>query len=611
LNRQNSQKFLLKTFLPKIQAILVLSLLLLLVAACSDESSATNPPRTGAPNLNGTTANPGGGIGTSGNKTGAALAPTNTLVPTPVPTNTPAPTATPTPPITKGGSITGAVINDAQTLHPYKGNSESGTEWLSLLYAASLTRRDPNTLETIPNAAASWNIDNNALTVTFKLKDGLRWSDGQPITSADYLWTYQQLRKPENGWPYLNNAFYNPSNPDSDGVENITAPDPKTLVVKLHALSYDLASRADVIEPLPRQTWENKDWNDPAKNPEINKPSVVSGPWLLKEWKPGDKITFAANDNSSLYPRPRLDSLTFQVLPDSATALQRFKDGQIDFFYPDAADQSQFEKLPNTQSYRWTPDRPTWQYLGFNFRKPLLQDRALRQALAYLTDRKTIIDKLAFGLGRPLYSDVVPWHPYFVPDVPRYDFSPEQAQKLLQDAGYKTVEGKLYNKSGASLTTLKLVYNAPSQLREGIAKQLAQAYGTLGIQIEISGLDYSSYVKLITSQNGDYDLFLGGWTTDQDPEQFGDMWNNIPELNSGAYGSEKLTGLYSQARKEPDVRKRKDLMGQIQKFEAEELPYIYLYAELSTMTASKKVAGFSTNLKGPAGNLYTDWFMVK
>jgi peptide/nickel transport system substrate-binding protein len=507
--------------------------------------------------------------------------------------------------------VSGALLYDALTLHPYKRNNESGSQLTSLLYAGTLTRRDPNSLRAIPGAAISWTVNVAALTVTFKLKDGLRWSDGLPITSSDYLWTYEQLRKPENGWPYTANAFYNPSDPRSGGIESMTAPDAKTLVVKLHAVSYDLAARADVIEPLPRQTWENKDWNDPTKNPEINRPSVVSGPWKLQEWKPGEKITFVANENSSLYPRPNLDSLNFQILPDSATALQRLKNGELDFFTPEASEQADFEKLPNVQSYRWTPARPTWQYLGFNFRKPYLQDRSLRQGLAYATDRQTIIDKLAFGLGRPLYSDVVPWHPFFVPNVPRYDFNLEVAQRLLKEAGYTIKDNKLVSQSGTPVPILKLIYNSPSPLREGIAKQLKQAYATLGVQLDILALDSGSYVKLITNPASDYDLFLGGWTTDLDPEQFGEVWQSVPELNNGAYGNEKLTNLYDQTQKEVDTVKRKDLMAQIQRLEAEEQPYIYLYAQLGWLNVSKKVAGFTTTLKGPSANLYTDWFVIK
>ncbi|MEI6045335.1 MAG: ABC transporter substrate-binding protein, partial [Chloroflexota bacterium] len=605
------------SFISKVRMVLALWLLALLVAGCGGENPTPTPtiaPRTGAPNLAKSTSTPANKFtpAVTGSTTTTSILPTVTNIPAPtiVPTNTPAPTPTPMPPASKGGNVTGALLYDPLNLHPYKRNNESGLQLTQLLYAGALTSRDPNSLALIPGAATSWTVNVAALTVTFKLKEGLRWSDGLPLTSSDYLWTYEQLRKPENSWPYATNAFYNPANPNSTGIENLTAPDARTLVVKLHTLSYDLAARADVIEPLPRQTWESKDWNDPTKNPEINRPSVVSGPWKLQEWKLGEKITFVANGNSTIFTWPNLDSLTFQIVPDSATALQRLKNGELDFYTPEASEQAEFEKLSNVQTYRWTPLRPTWQYVGFNFRKPSLQDRLLRQVLAYATDRKTIIDKLAFGLGRPLYSDVAPWQPYFVPNLPRYDFNPNLAQRLLKEVGYTLKDDKLVSPNGTPLPTLKLVYNSPSPLREGIANLLKQSYGTLGIQLQVIALDSSSYVKFITNPASDYDLFLGGWTTDLDPEQFGEVWQKIPELNNGAYGNEKLTNLYEQVQKEVDSVKRKDLMAQIQRLEAEEQPYIYLYAQLDWLNVSKRVAGFTTNSIGPAGNLYTDWFVV-
>lgn len=585
----------------KFRVIICLFLSLLLVA-CSDEPASTNVPEL-----------PPGSATASATKTRVPLTatPVGTPTPTAIPTNTPAPTPTAAPPLVKGGNVTGGLINDAVTLHPFKRNNESGQQFLGLLFSASLTRRDANTLAVVPNAAASWNVSRNDLTVTFKLKDNLKWSDGQPLTSADYLWTYEQLKKPENAWPYAASAFANSADANSEGIENITAPDLKTLVVKLKTASFDMVSQADVIEPLPKQIWQGKDWNDAAKNPEINKPSVVSGPWLLKEWKPGERIVFAANPNSSIYPRPNLDTLTFQILPDSATALQRIKSGEIDFFTPEIGEQGKFENLPNVQNYRWTPARTTWQYLGFNFRKPHLQDKALRQAMAYVVDRTTIIEKLASGLGRPLYSDVVSWHPYFVPNVPRYDFNPSEAQKVLREAQYYLSADRLTAKTATALPNLKLVYNGPSALREGIANLIKQSFGTLGITVETSVLDYNNYQSFLTNPASDYDLFLGGWTTDLDPEQFGTVWQNIPQLNNGSFGNEKLTNLYSAAQKEPDAAKRKDLMAQVQRLEAEELPYLYLYAQLGWLNVNKRIAGFTTTPLGPTANLYTDWFAVK
>jgi peptide/nickel transport system substrate-binding protein len=583
----------------KITALSLLLLILPLLVACADEPTGqTNTQDTTGDNRNGRP---------TGSATGAPTVPPATPTYTPLPvTPTLAPTATP--PVVTGGKLSGAVLNDALTLHPYKANNETGQTYLQLLFAASLTKRDPLTFLPAPNAAASWKV--NDTTVTFTLRDGLKWSDGAPITSSDYLWTYQQLRKPENGWSLAPEALYNPNDPRSAGIESYEAPDPRTLVIKLHAASSDIISRADVIEPLPRQVWEKGDWNDPAKNPQANAPTVVSGPWKLKEWKRGNYITFERNPASTVYPAPRLDSLTFYVVPDSQVALQKVKSGEVDFYTPAASDFAGFARLPNVQAYTWGPGRPTWYFAGFNFRKPALQDKLLRQALAWAVDRQAILEKQAFGLGRLINSSVSPWNPAFNPNTARYELNLAKARDLLKQGGYTVKDGKLTDKTG-KVISLKLVYNAPSPLYEGLANTLKANFAALGITVELRNFDFSNYNRFLASSEADFDLFLSGWTADYAPENFGDVWRAGLEFNSGSYDNSRLLDMYAKASGEPDATARKEWLDQVQSIEAEDLPYLFLYAELGRMVANKRVAGFATNLLGPGQNLYTDWFVTK
>lgn len=513
---------------------------------------------------------------------------------------------TPTPPVVQGGNLTGAVISDALTLHPYKRNNQTGEDFLKLLYAASLTRLNPQTLQPEPAAAASWKIDGN--TVTFTLKEGLKWSDGTPLTSADYLWTYQQARKPENNWPLVQAVFYQPSLPSSNGIESYEAPDPNTILVKLHAASSDMVRQADNIQPLPKHIWQNLDWNA-ATNPQVTAPTVVSGPWKLKTWQPGSSITFERNPNSSVYPAPRLDSLTFKVVADSQVALQKLKAGEIDFYRPSPADFASFAALPNVQTYTWGPAGPTWYFAGFNFRKPYLQDKILRQALDWSLDRRSILQKQGFGLGQLINSDIPPWSPFFNPNTARYDFNLDKAKALLQQAGYSIKDGKLLDKTGKALPALKLVYNAPSPLYEGIANTMKTSFAALGVQVELSNFDSGSYQSYLLNPASDYDIFLSGWTTNFASQDFGQVWSD-PSLNSGAYENGQLLGVYSKAMAETDPAKIKNWLFQSQAIEAEELPYIFLYAEQGLLVTARRVAGFSTNLPGPTQNLYSDWFMA-
>ena len=573
--------------------------ILLLLTACSDQSTPDNqanqsPQGNNSQNSFGTNAPP------------TVLLPTPTYSPLPV---TPTLAPTPAPPVIFGGKATGGVISDGLTLHPYKSNNATGQGYVSLLFAASLTRRDPQTLLPMPGAAESWKITDT--TVTFTLKDGLKWSDGQPLTSADYVWTYGQAKKPENGWPLARQALFSPTDPGSTGIESYEAPDPRTLKIKLHSLTADFVSRADVIEPLPQHTWASLDWNDPTRNPQILAPTVVSGPWKLKEWQRGSSITFERNPIPSLWPSSRLDNLGFEVVPDGQVALQRLRQATLDFYTPSVAEWPSFVSVAGVQAYNWGSARPTWYFAGFNFRKPYLQDKTLRQALAWAVDRGTLLDKGANGLGRPLNSSVSPWLPAFQPFTARYELNLDKARELLKTGGYILKEGKWIGKSGQAIPALKLVYNAPSPLYEGIAATLKANFGALGITVNLQNFDFDDYQKYLASPQADFDLFLSGWTTDYAPENFGEVWQPNLALNSGSYDNGRLLDLYAKATAETDPGRRKEWLDGIQAIEAEDLPYIFLYAQQSRLIANKRLAGFTTDPLGPTKNLYTDWFATR
>jgi peptide/nickel transport system substrate-binding protein len=594
LAKRNSSSKGSKRLRPFSTLVLCLTVLAILLVACGEETDRTTR---------------GPGTSTAG--------PTGTPAPSPTPTLLPPPTndlirvpATPTRPVSTGGSVTGAFIREADTLHYYRTTNPTSFEYLRLLFAASLTRRNPATLELENNAAQSWTVDAASATVTFKLKEGLKWSDGQPIEADDYLWTYEQARKPDNGWFYASGAFSDGSANSPEGIVSYAATDTRTLVIKLKSYSFDIVSRADVIEPLPRHIWEKLDWKNPSRNPEINKPSVVSGPWLLKEWKKGEFITFTRNSSSSVYPVPMLDSFTYRIVNDSQVALQLLKTGEIDFYYPENDIYSAFEALPNAQVYRWTPARATFYYMGFNFRNSFLQDKRLRQALALATDKAGILAKNGSGLGRLMYSSISPWHPYYQDSVPKFAYDTGKATEFLRNAGYTISGSKLLNQNRAEIPVLKLIYEAPSPVYSAIAQNLKQSYAALGLTLEIEAVDFTAYQRLLVSGTN-YDLFLGGWNTDYDPENLGEIWQNVPALNFGAYRNDRLIDLYRNAKREPDFEKRRVLMAQVQQIEADELPYIYLFVEYGRASVNRRIAGVSQTYDGVGARLFTDWYILK
>jgi peptide/nickel transport system substrate-binding protein len=525
----------------------------------------------------------------------------------------------------KGGTVTLVTTQDAKTLHPYNCTDVYCVAYIARIYGGFantggfLVNRDPKTLEVKPLFAKSWTVDQAAMTVTFTLRDDLKWSDGTAITSDDFLWTYTQAIKKENNWVRYGTAIADKSVPNSPGVVDFQAPDPHTVKVFLHTLTFDIVERADIITPLPRKQWEGKDWSDPTKNPNIDNPQVTSGPWKMKAWDKGKSWTVVRNDLSTAIQPPLLDQMTVVTVDNASIGFQKIKSGEADAFENmmgfAAQDEAEAEKLPNATVYKWTPANASWEELAFNFRRDYLKDVNLRTAMNYVIDRQAIIDKVYYGLAVPMDSDVPPSSiMYDGSAVAKYTYDPDKAKQMLAAAGYTLKDGKLVDPKGTPLPKLKLVY--PSNFPEPtkIAQIAQQEFNNLGFDVDLIGQDFNTVLKTIQQEPFDFDLLVLGWSANINPETFGSVWTTIPSLNFGDWVNPQVNDLYAQALKEFDTPKRKAIMSQVQKIESTDGPYIYLVAQTAFAVVNNRIGGVSPSALGIGINniaysYATDWYI--
>lgn len=609
----------------KLHLLVLVMLLTALLAACGDNATPAPANQTTSAATTAPTAIPAAPTAALSSSTTAASATTVASVATTAASATTAATAATTvasAATTAASATTAATANlpkggilrlattqqDIATFHPYKSVNGFVRDLNGFYYSAGLVRRDPKTLEVIPHAAKSWTVDRDAKTVTFSLRDDIKWSDGTPITSADYVWTFEQVIKPDNKYPYLSQLVADPTKPTTAGILKYEAPDAKTIKVTLQTITFDIVTRAVGVQPLPKHVWEGKDWNDPTKNPEIDKPSVVSGPWLFKEWVRNERISFVRNDKSTLFPVPLMDGITWSVIPDSNVAYLKLKSGELDLLAPEAKDYSDMKAQASLQTFTYYEAATSWEYLGFNFRRSHLQDPALRQAMAYVTDRDGLIEKVMFGLARPMYANIASTSWAYNDTVEKYKFNVDKAKQILKDAGYTVKEGKLYDKSGQKLPELKFYHDAPNPEREKTAQILQQAYADLGLDVKLYAQPFDSVRKVLIEPPFDFDIFLRAWGSGFDPEQSGNQWRTA-SLNYGDYKNEEIVKLYNDVLNELDQTKRKDILLKTQTIEAKELPYIQLWYYASYFGASKRIGGINPTLAGEDYNRYADWYI--
>jgi peptide/nickel transport system substrate-binding protein len=497
--------------------------------------------------------------------------------------------------------MTVASTSDAVSFHPFKTTDTASSGYQGLVYANGLLIRDPKNIDRFQGLMAEdWSMAPDQVTYTFHLRPDLRWSDGFPITSADFKWTYEQARIPENAYPYVSNF---------EPIVSYEAPDPRTIVVTLREPLAVGLETADAVNALPKHIWERLDWNDASRNPEIMAPTVGSGPFNLKEWHRDSHAVFTANE---LYfkGRPKLDTYTIQIVGTPQIAFQKLRAGEVDRAEFQPEDYEAAKRIDSITVYEWWPAAASWGYLGFNLRKPYLQDVLVRRALAHAMDRQLIIDRIQYGLARPTYSAFTPACWCYNPDVPHYNYDLARARELLAEAGWRPGADGVATKDGQRLRLRMLYGPNNSKVRERIATVAQEEFRKIGVEVEVQGLEWAAFLQAVKNPPFDWDMTVLGWSSTVDPHWMYQIWSeqSIPALNAGAYVNKQIEELFRQGAREFDVDRRKRHYQQIQKILSDEVPYVFLTMNMAYTGVSNRIGGIEVSPLGIGYNL-EEWYV--
>jgi peptide/nickel transport system substrate-binding protein len=492
------------------------------------------------------------------------------------------PTSTETQESISGGDVYEAVSTDAKSFQIYLTTDITSRDFQFKVYASGLWQRDPNTNLPIPYMADSWTVSSDGKTYTFNLRKDMKWSDGIPITSQDFVWTYDQAMKPENNYPYIS-IF--------TGIESYIADDEYTILVTLKDASCTGILTAGQITPLPKHVWENLSWSDPDKNPEILNPTVVSGPWRLKEWKRDEYATFIPND---LYfgGVPLLDSYTIRIVPDTNISYQMLMSGEVDYAQVSAANYKDATQNSILNLYSWIPAQPTWYYIGINFKQQLFQDIQLRHALSYAIPKQQIADKVFNGLAEPTYTTFSPSSWVYNSNVAKYDYNIDTAKQILDAAGYKLDKSAERLDLNNNPIKLKIYYTSTDRIREQIASIAQEEFSKLGIDTEIIGLESNSMFDFLTNNPDSWDMWIGLARDTSDPYFMYQAWSEstIPQINIGAYINKQVENLFTQGNIPPcDINRRRGIYQQIQQLISDDSPYIFLVYNTSYAFVNRRI----------------------
>ncbi|MGC1769578.1 MAG: ABC transporter substrate-binding protein, partial [Candidatus Acidiferrales bacterium] len=435
-------------------------------------------------------------------------------------------------------------------------------------------------MKVVPDLAESWDTP-DPVTYVFHLRHGVKFHDGRPLTSADVKYTFDSI---------LSGAIKTPKRGSFKLVRSVEARDDATVVFHLTepyaSMLWDLTAPA--IGIVPR-----------GAGAEMSRHPIGTGPFRFVSATTDEEVVLARNDDY-FGGAPKIASLHLRIVPDALVrALELRKgsaDATINSLTPDMAVTLAKEHGLVAEQQPGT----MLAYLAFNFDDPILAKRDVRQALAYATDRATIIKYLLRGQARPASSLLPPSHWAFEPNVQQYDYDPARAEQLLDAAGYPRGAG------GVRMhLTLKTSTDESTRL---LSEAIADQWKRVGVALQLRPMEFATFYSDVT--RGSFQIYSLRWVGgNNDPDLFEAAFSSkkMPPdgYNRGHYRNPQLDALLDQARVEMDQEKRKVLFSQIQKIAAVDEPYINLWYLDNVCVHRERLAGIELAPSGDYGFLDT------
>lgn len=465
-------------------------------------------------------------------------------------------------------------------------NSSAVTGDLSMFIFSYAVRYDdkarpvPDALREIPTVA-NGDVSKDGLTLKYKLRNNIKWQDGQPLTCADLKFTWKVVMNPHN------NVVTTDGYKD---IKDIDCSNPLVALIHMKRLYAPYLQQLwgvngnAVILPEHLLAKYNDDKGSFNNAPYQSMP-IGSGPFKVIQWQRGSEVRMEANPNFYL-GAPKLKEVVFRIMPDENTAITALQTHDIDMLARGTGlNMPRYLRItkPGSGLTLTTVDNFLFTHVDFNLKRPLLQDRNVRLALAYATDRNEIVTKIMHGAAVPAETDqspVLSWA--YTNDIEHHPFDPAKAEQILQADGWKTGPDGIRVKNGQRLS-FDITCTAESNYGRQIETLLQRQWHIIGAEAIVKNVPSALMFQNGTNgtlQGGHYDVALFSWSGAADPDDSaiysGD--NLAPHgQNAMFWQNPTATAAMNDALKTLDQARRKRDYVIVQQQMAKDIPSIFLF----------------------------------
>ncbi|RLL46755.1 oligopeptide ABC transporter substrate-binding protein [Oceanobacillus piezotolerans] len=494
-----------------------------------------------------------------------------------------------------GGTLNFGLVSDTVfegLLHPvfYEGDPDYQ---VMKFFAEGLLSVD-NNFNYTQDGAATWEVDEAGTTFTFTIGENVNWHDGQPVTAEDLAFAYEVIGHPE----YTGIRYYAVENVvgideynagEADTISGIEIVDDKIIKITFKEANPSLLASGIWDDPLPKHIFKDIPVAEMAESDAVRVNPIGFGPFKVESIVPGESVTYTANEDYWL-GAPKLDGITLKVVTPQ-TVVQALQTGEIDVAepFPTAQYADAVDSLSNVEFLGQTD--LAYSYIGFKLGKwdaeagenvpdpdAKMADANLRKAMWYAVDNNAVGEQFYQGLRWAATTLIVPAFPDYhdaTVEAPSYD--PDEANKILDEAGYVDVDGDgLREDPDGEELVINFAAMSGDDTAEPVANYYIQAWKQVGLNVELVDgrlLEFNTFYDRVEADDEGIDIYSGAWGTGYDVDQNG-LYGRAAGYNYPRYASEENDRLLEDGASEAsmDVAHRQEVYKEWQQLMVDEVP---------------------------------------
>ena len=506
----------------------------------------------------------------------------------------------------------GISVSPEGKFNPLVSNTQYDGYVNTLVYDSLLKLNSKIELES--SMAEKYEITDEGKKLVFKLKSGIKFHDGNPVTSKDVKFTLESLANPKYEGDLASyvqsiTGFKEFHEGKATELKGVVCPDDNTIEINFDTPYSPALINIGTLGILPAHIWGKIDIEKWGENNEAIAKPVGSGPYKFDSFKVGEFAKLVANEEYH-NGAPKIKNFVFKVVNEETSSAELIN-GSIDLAELSNIKSDDAKTLNEKGIEVLKYPNSKIQYMGFNLRNKTLQDVKLRTAIAYGIDREALVNGLLEGNGVVINTPMVPslWS-YPKEGLVEYKFDVEKAKALLKEAGYEDTNGNgIVDKGGKDLE-LTLTVPTGDTIREKTGTIIQDNLSKIGIKVNIEAMEFKAVMQKVVGDH-EFEMYLMGNTLEADPDPTPNWYSTQATDEKGVFGwniagfkSKEADNLMDLNRKATVLEERAKILNDFGKLLNKELPWIPLYA-------SDIVKAYNKNLKNYTSNTFAGFYNVE